>query len=85
MPPIFEEDEFIELNRTFHEISEHAGKSDDIDLAQVFHVKSGLTWDEILKKPRTVILSEAGSGKTEEIRHVATRLRDEGRCPPRHA
>src|SRR4051794_24985850 len=72
-------DEFIELNRTFHQLSEHAGENDDIDLSQAFHVKSNLTWEGILKNPRTVILSEAGSGKTEEIRHVASRLRAEGR------
>ena len=56
------ENEFIELNRTFHELSEHAGKSDDVDLSQVFHIKSNLTWNDVLKIPRTVILSEAGSG-----------------------
>jgi hypothetical protein len=71
---------FIELNRTFHELSEHAGKSDDVDLSQIFHVKSSLTWDDILKNHRTVILSEAGSGKTQEIRHIAERLRDEGKA-----
>ena len=71
--------EFIELNRTFHELSEHAGKSDDVDLSQVFHVKNHLTWEDILKNPRTVVLSEAGSGKTQEIRHLALRLRAEGK------
>lgn len=71
---------FIELNRTFHELSEHAGNSDDVDLSQVFHAKSHLSWDDILKNPRTVILSEAGSGKTQEIRHIASRLRAEGKA-----
>ena len=81
MPSTIEQEyEFIELNRTFHELSEHAGKSDDVDLSQVFHVKSRLTWDDVLKNPRTVILSEAGSGKTQEIRNLATRLRAEGKA-----
>ena len=71
------EHEFIQLNRTFHELSEHAGKSDDVDLSQVFHIKSNLTWDDVTKIPRTVILSEAGSGKTQEIRHLAALLRAE--------
>jgi hypothetical protein len=74
------ENEFIELNRTFHELSEHAGKRDDVDLSQVFHIKSNLTWNDVLKIPRTVILSEAGSGKTQEIRRVAERLREEGKA-----
>ncbi len=72
-------DEFIELGRTFHELSEHAGKSDDVDLSQVFHVKNNLTWNDVLKIPRVVILSEAGSGKTQEIRNAAKRLRAEGK------
>jgi hypothetical protein len=71
---------FIELNRTFHELSEHAGKNDDVDLSQVFHVKNNLTWNDVLKIPRTVILSEAGSGKTQEIRNAAARLRAEGKA-----
>ena len=74
-----QDQKFIELNRTFHELSEHAGKSDDVDLSQIFHVKASLTWDDILKNHRTVVLSEAGSGKTQEIRHIAKRLRSEGK------
>lgn len=68
-------DSFIELGRTFHELSEHSGESDDIDLSQVLHVRSELTWDDILAHPRTVVLSEAGSGKTQELRHLALKLR----------
>ncbi|AWL92998.2 hypothetical protein CIT37_12855 [Bradyrhizobium ottawaense] len=71
---------FIELNRTFHELSQHAGKSDDVDLSQVFHVRSNLGWADVLQMPRAVILSEAGSGKTQEIRNVASRLRAEGKA-----
>jgi hypothetical protein len=71
---------FIELNRTFHELSEHAGRSDDVDLSQVFHVRSNFSWADVLQMPRAVILSEAGSGKTQEIRNVASRLRAEGRA-----
>ncbi len=77
---ITQDSTFIELNRTFHELSQHAGKTDDIDLSQVFHVKNHLTWDDILKYARVVILSEAGSGKTREIRQTASRLRAEGKA-----
>ena len=62
-----DEDQFIELGRTFHELSKHAGKSDDVDLSQVVNVKSNLKWNDVLDMPRAVILSEAGSGKTQEI------------------
>src|SRR6185312_6687852 len=59
--------------------SEHAGASDDVDLSQVFRVKSNIGWHEILECNRVVILSEAGSGKTQEIKNVAAKLRAEGR------
>ena len=36
-------------------------------------------WSEQLQEYRVVILSEAGSGKTEEIRHIAQCLRNEGK------
>lgn len=32
-------------------------------------------WSDLLHEPRVILLSEAGSGKTEEIRHVSRDLR----------
>lgn len=72
--------DFVELNRTFHELSKHARESDDSDLSEAFHVGGILTWADLLKNYRTVILSEAGSGKTEEIRATARKLRSEGKA-----
>lgn len=37
-------------------------------------------WPEILRHPRVVLLAEAGSGKSEEMRQQVLRLRDEGQC-----
>ncbi|MBI1194890.1 MAG: hypothetical protein GC138_03455 [Gammaproteobacteria bacterium] len=71
-------DEYIELDRTFHELSSGAGDSDDIDLENVFHIQS-LSWHGLLKEYRTILLSEAGSGKTEEIRNAARRQRAKGK------
>nr|WP_319382364.1 hypothetical protein [uncultured Roseibium sp.] len=78
MTQLSRNDDFIDLNRTFHELSDYASESDDVDLANVFHVGESLTWVDLIKEHRVVILSEAGSGKTEEIRNVASRLRVEG-------
>ena len=72
--------DFVELNRTFHELSKHARESDEFDLSEAFHVGGVLTWADLLKNYRTVILSEAGSGKTEEIRAAARKLRAEGKA-----
>lgn len=71
--------EFIQLDRTFHELSKYASESDDADIGQAFHVGKRLSWSDIANEYRTVILSEAGTGKTEEIRHVAETLRAEGK------
>ena len=37
-------------------------------------------WPDLLEESRVVLLSEAGSGKTEEIRHVCRDLRLRGKC-----
>lgn len=70
--------DFVELNRTFHELSKYA--RDEFDLSEAFHVGATLTWTDLLKNYRTVILSEAGSGKTEEIRATARKLRAGGKA-----
>lgn len=72
--------QFIELNRTFHELSSYAGESDEVDLTSVFHVGSHLRWSDLIQEYRVVLLSEAGSGKTEEIRNVSQKLRNEGKA-----
>lgn len=37
-------------------------------------------WQELLKMPRVIVLAEAGTGKTEEFRETARRLRREGKA-----
>lgn len=70
---------FVPLDRTFHELSPHARDGDEFDLSEALHVRGNLSWAELLENYRTVILSEAGSGKTEEIRQTALGLLDEGK------
>lgn len=69
-------DDYIELGRTFHELSLKSQDSDEFDYHNL-HFGKSLSWQDILVGYRTVILSEAGSGKTEEIRHAAQTLRKE--------
>lgn len=71
--------EFIELHRTFHELSKHNRESDELDISREFFVGERLTWTDLIKEYRLVILSEAGSGKTAEIRNVAQTLREQGK------
>ncbi len=73
---------FIEFHRTFHELSENAGESEgseDLDLVRKFGIGEGLRWSDLLKEFRLVILSEAGSGKTVEIRNKARTLGNLGK------
>jgi hypothetical protein len=72
------EDEFIELDRTFRELSINENKSDEFDLRRLRYGKS-LAWADLTARHRTILLSEAGSGKTEEVRHTAQALRAEGK------
>lgn len=69
---------FVPLNRTFHELSKYARESDEADLSGAFHVGKRLEWSDIIQEYRVVILSEAGSGKTEEIRNITQKLHDQG-------
>jgi hypothetical protein len=71
-------EEYIELGRTFHELSMKSEESDEFDFRNLRFGK-GLNWSDLLAGYRTVILSEAGAGKTEEIRHSAQTLRQEGK------
>jgi len=72
-------DNFIQLNRTFSELSEESGKYDDVEIGGSF---TGVRydWPSLLKEYRVVILSEAGSGKTVEIRNAAQTLREQGKA-----
>ena len=72
--------EFVQLARTFHELSKHAFESDEADVSGAFQVGERLRWADLTKEYRLVILSEAGSGKTAEIRNIAVNLRSEGKA-----
>jgi hypothetical protein len=70
-------DEFIVLDRTFHELAIDASADDDADLTRLFGLRDAFRWPNLLSEYRVIILSEAGSGKTEEIRNIARNLRRE--------
>lgn len=66
---------FIELNRTFEELRTNTQESDDMEFGWPYGIGVSLRWDDLIHESRVIILSEAGSGKTTEIRHVASKLR----------
>lgn len=71
---------YVPLNRSFRELSSYASESDDSDLAKAFYVTEAIYWPQLLQDYRIIILSEAGSGKTEEFGAIAKQLRSEGKA-----
>lgn len=72
-------DAFIDLDRTFSKIPLDADVSDDTDLSDRHNRHGELRWPNLLTRNRVILLSEAGSGKTAEIRNVACQLRSQGK------
>ncbi|CAK16015.1 NACHT domain-containing protein [Pseudomonas entomophila] len=72
-------DAFIDLDRTFSKILIEDDVSDDVDLSGRRSTSGELHWPDLLSHSRVVLLSEAGSGKTAEIRNVTRQLRSEGK------
>lgn len=72
-------DEFIPLDRTFHDLILEKRADDDAGLARTFGRHEALRWPDLLREHRVILLSEAGSGKTAEIRNVASSLRRDGK------
>ncbi|APW39544.1 hypothetical protein RD110_21925 [Rhodoferax koreense] len=69
---------YIDLNRRFRELIEDpaASGSDQVPLTPSLN---GCDWDRLLTHYRVVVLSEAGAGKTAEIRQVTKTLRARGK------
>jgi hypothetical protein len=70
---------YIDLERSFRllVIDSKMDDSQTVDLSAA--LPKSVSWNELLEKWRVVILSEAGSGKTKEIREAAIRLTQEGK------
>lgn len=71
---------YIDVNRTFSELSTDAVvKDDSFEWQSYFGIDQGNNWDNLLQLHRVIILARAGAGKTEEIRRQTERLRRDGR------
>lgn len=73
--------DYIDLQRRFRD----AADEDPVDpgygaLLGGYGVGGGIGWPELLESDRVVLLAEAGSGKTEEMRAQARRLVEEGKA-----
>ena len=72
--------EFVDLQRRFHELTD--SELEDIE-ALLAWSGSGygpdIGWSELLEYARVILLAEAGSGRSEEMREQARRLAGDGR------
>ncbi|NOI67165.1 hypothetical protein [Vibrio sp. 99-8-1] len=65
---------YIDLNRKLKEIPIEQ-LNDEYDFSLGWGGYRSLGWQEIIDEYRTVVLSEAGTGKTEELKYLTTKLR----------
>ena len=78
--PNLRPDGFVELNRTFSDFQENADEEQAaFDSYIAAYLRDGTTWDDLLASPCSVVLAEAGSGKTWELLNQCQTLREEGR------
>lgn len=69
---------YIPLNRRFAPLDHERPFSINIQDHLGFGFAKGLGWEDLLERPRVVILAEASAGKTREFREQAARLRADG-------
>lgn len=67
---------YVPLARTFHALT---ATGDEEDPWSGLSSLGGTTWADLLAKPRVLLLSEAGSGKTREVESTASELRAAGK------
>lgn len=71
---------FIELNRKFWVVNDKEDADpDSLRYQYLWSRDSQPGWSELLQMPRVVVLAEAGTGKSEEFKEAAHRLRSEGK------
>ena len=63
-------DKFIQLDRTFSDLALSEAEGRESEVFRLMRREKRTQWSDLLKEPRVALLSEAGSGKTEEIRHI---------------
>jgi hypothetical protein len=72
-------EEYIPLNRQFSLVTKNDKGVENEDFYYSYGRSDTKGWDKLDDEFRSVILAEAGAGKTEELRNRATFLSSEGR------
>lgn len=72
---------YIDLNRKFYKLPK-VEQTDEFERefeSTIPQFERGISWDELIRDSRVIILSEAGSGKSSEIFNTAKKLRNTNR------
>lgn len=73
-------DSYTPLERKFRSLtSEELAQSDFLASISDSSLLTGTSWEELLEQSRVLLLAEAGSGKTTEMREAAARLNANGK------
>ena len=71
---------FIDLQRRFHELTDSELEETELLVSwSGYEFGPDIGWSEVLQYARVILLAEAGSGKTAEMREQTNRLTGEGR------
>uniref|UniRef100_UPI001C1F3B40 hypothetical protein n=1 Tax=Marinobacterium profundum TaxID=1714300 RepID=UPI001C1F3B40 len=72
-------DNHVPLNRQFSPSTTNQKEAESDEMHSIFGHVEPKTWDDMERQFRCVILAEAGSGKTEELRYRASFLAEQGK------
>ncbi len=70
---------YIALDRQFFPVIESHKDSEELDVSLSLGINKADNWKSLLNEYRTVILAEAGAGKTVELMEMASKLSNEGK------
>lgn len=71
----------VDLQRRFGDFDPAAiGERDDLTYSLASYYYAPKTWKDVLESRCTVVIAEAGNGKTEELRYQAIQQRSAGRA-----
>ncbi|NOI88757.1 hypothetical protein [Vibrio sp. 99K-1] len=70
---------YIALDRQFFPVIESHKDSEELDVSLSLGINDADNWKSLLSEYRTVILAEAGAGKTVELKEMASKLSNEGK------
>lgn len=73
--------EYIDLDRRFADVDNKEFDPESVlRLAEIWGIERSLSWDSLFQSERVIVLADAGSGKSWEMRHQVGRLRASGKA-----